>query len=206
MTPGSPGSIATLKISLLQQIGHIDRQQALLPVTHPDIDRTIEQLESLSPIQEPLEAVHRHLLMGSWQLIYASRGTVVTRRLQRADHPANAPLKQVWQHLDTDAETITTENGAILDVLGLGEIKLLARGVWQPTDLQTATVSFNQFVFQLRLGTELPGLPVAVPGFLRRKAAWTTSYLDETLRFGRGATGNLFVFQRCKPPAESLGT
>ncbi|MFE1746297.1 PAP/fibrillin family protein [Coleofasciculus sp. H7-2] len=32
--------------------------------------------------------------------------------------------------------------------------------------------------------------------FLRNEAEWTTSYLDEEIRVGRGATGNLFVFSR----------
>jgi hypothetical protein len=45
-------------------------------------------------------------------------------------------------------------------------------------------------------GLHLPQITVPVLEFLRQEALWITSYLDEDLRFGRGATGNLFVFRR----------
>lgn len=45
------------------------------------IDEFIVQMESNSPESEPLSSESRHRLLGTWALIYASSGTVVTRSL-----------------------------------------------------------------------------------------------------------------------------
>ena len=113
----------------------------------------------------------------------------------------------MWQRLrlPNNAEVpnqIETENGAILSVPLLGEFTAIAKGVWQPyEEAESARVSFGAFSLQpTRLlgitGFNLPKITIPILDFLRREALWITSYLDEDLRFGRGATGNLFVFRR----------
>ena len=191
----------TLKASLLEQIQQLDRQQALLPSSYPSIDTTVEQLESLTKVTQPLQPENWPALVGTWELLYASRGTVVTRRIT-SSMPFKLPkaiVKQVWQILLAKDAILVAENGANLEIPGLGCLWLLAKGTWNPIDLQSAKVTFNEFVFQIRfqwLSWTLPEIEIPVPQFWRREALWITSYLDENLRVGRGATGNLFVFKK----------
>jgi hypothetical protein len=191
-----------LKTQLLQHIDALEPEDAILPAEHPAIDQIICELEALTPIDQPLREEHWPLLLGSWALVYASRGTVVTRRLGR-QLPMPVSIRRVWQRLtEANGATIATENGAVLALPFFGELTATAQGIWQPYDEgESARVSFGAFSVQAtRLlgiaGLHLPQITVPVLEFLRQEALWITSYLDEDLRFGRGATGNLFVFRR----------
>jgi hypothetical protein len=200
-----------LKTQLFQQIDALDPEEAILPDEHPAIDQIILELEALTPIDHPLRPEHWPLLLGSWALVYASRGTVVTRRLNR-QLPLPVGIRQVWQRLTGPegkadgpgaiAPEIATENGAVIALPFFGELTATAQGIWQPFEEgESARVSFGAFTVQAtRLlgiaGLHLPQITVPVLDFLRQEALWITSYLDEDLRFGRGATGNLFVFRR----------
>ncbi|PSR18361.1 PAP fibrillin [filamentous cyanobacterium CCP3] len=220
-----------LKTQLLQQIETLEPEDAILPDEHPAIDQIICELETLNPIDQPLRQEHWPLLLGSWALVYASRGTVVTRRIGR-QFPLPVGIQRVWQRLigpesagaamvkdrplgtiskdrvsgamvkDRSLGAIATENGAVLSLPFLGELTAIAQGIWQPFEEgESASVSFGAFSIQAtRLlgitGLNLPQITVPVLEFLRQEALWITSYLDEDLRFGRGATGNLFVFRR----------
>jgi hypothetical protein len=194
-----------LKTQLLQQINALEPGDAILPSEHPVIDQIICELETLTPIDQPLREEHWPLLLGSWALVYASRGTVVTRRSRQLPLPVS--IQRVWQRLTGIEEqgatgAIATENGAVLSLPFFGELTATAQGTWQPYDEgESARVSFGAFSVQAtRLlgiaGLHLPQITVPVLEFLRQEALWITSYLDEDLRFGRGATGNLFVFRR----------
>ncbi|MBE9158347.1 PAP fibrillin [Nodosilinea sp. LEGE 06152] len=209
---------AQLKTQLLQQIDALEPEAAILPAEHPAIDQIICELEALNPIDQPLRQEHWPMLLGSWALVYASRGTVVTRRISR-QFPVPVGIQRVWQRLtgpegqgnllkDRGASktqglgAIATENGAVLSLPFLGELTATAQGIWQPYEEgESARVSFGAFSVQAtRLlgitGLNLPQITLPVLEFLRQEALWITSYLDEDLRFGRGATGNLFVFRR----------
>ncbi len=198
---------STLKNALIKNIQFLDPLDALLPSQHPDIDRLIYDLEDLTPIREPLRNPHLSTLLGNWKLVYASQGTVVTRQVNEPSKFLPLRIQQVWQRLKLSQEAespreIETENGAILSIPLLGELTAIAKGVWQPyEEAESANVSFGAFSLQpTRLlgisGLNLPKITIPVLDLLRREALWITSYLDEDLRFGRGATGNLFVFRR----------
>jgi hypothetical protein len=198
-------SRTNLKTNLLKHIQFLDPLDALLPSQHPDIDRLIHNLEDLSPIQEPLSDPYLPKLLGNWRLVYASQGTVVTRQVSEPSKFMPIKIQRVWQRLNltkNDDAPIETENGAVLSVPLLGEVTAIAKGIWQPyEEAESASVSFGDVSLQpTRLlgiaGLNLPKLTIPVFDFLRREALWITSYLDEDLRFGRGATGNLFVFCR----------
>ncbi|MEO1070354.1 MAG: PAP/fibrillin family protein, partial [Cyanobacteria bacterium J06638_6] len=107
-----------LKTQLLQQIEALQPESALLPQEHPAIDQIICELESLTPINYPLHQENRPLLFGSWALVYASRGTVVTRRINpQLLMPVG--IRRIWQRLTGPVETgtaITSENGAVLSL------------------------------------------------------------------------------------------
>lgn len=192
----------TLKTELLDRIRHLEPTEALLPSIHPDIDQLIHDLEAINPIAQPLQPDHWPTLLGTWDLIYASEGTVVTRRI-----PAPWPvgIRRVWQRLTQSAQAnapIAAENGAVVSLPLLGELTAIAQGVWQPyEEAESASVSFGAVSLQpTRLlgitGLHLPRITLPIFEALRRETLWITSYLDDDLRIGRGVTGNLFVFQR----------
>jgi hypothetical protein len=199
---------SNLKTKLIRHIQFLDPLDALLPSQHPDIDQMIHDLEDLTPIQQPLSATHLPILLGNWQLVYASEGTVVTRQVSDSGKFMPVRIQRVWQRLNRTSNAtapIESENGAVLSIPFLGEITAVAKGIWQPyEEAESANVSFGAVSLQpTRLlgmaGFNLPKITIPVLDFLRREALWITSYLDEDLRFGRGATGNLFVFKRETP-------
>lgn len=195
---------STLKTELFRRVDALGPQQALFPSQEELIDGLVQQLECINPIPQPLQPNHLPTLLGDWQLVYASRGTVVTRQLASIpDFLGAIKIKRVWQTLATgDTQKIVAENGAEFELPLLGEWRLRAQGVWTwGADEQVATVTFNAFAVQATKPFEqsswnLPELKIPVLEFLRNEALWTTSYLDEEMRVGRGATGNLFVFRR----------
>ncbi|MBD1908054.1 PAP fibrillin [Trichocoleus sp. FACHB-6] len=201
---GNDTTRIALKTELLQRVEALGLQQALFPSDGEPIDEIVRRLESINPIPQPLHSDHLPSLLGNWQLVYASRGTVVTRQLASIpDFGGGIKIKRVWQRLVAGGTgKISASNGAFLDLPLLGEWQLQADGVWTwGADEKMAKVSFDSFSMQATkaFGMEswsFPELKIPVLEFLRNEAEWTTSYLDEEIRVGRGATGNLFVFRR----------
>lgn len=70
----------SLKTELLQQIEVLGQKQSLFPSQNKPIDKIVQQLEDINPISYPLYGDRLLTLVGDWQLIYASRGTVVTAK------------------------------------------------------------------------------------------------------------------------------
>ena len=192
------------KTELFRQIEILGKERSLLPFSEATIDETIRQLESINPIPQPLLPDNFPDLIGDWQLVYASNGTVITRPIAEFTSflGSGIKVKKIWQSLLVEDKKITADNQALIELHLLGEYKLSAEGVWQPEpDKQTAKVTFDAFTAQATkfLGQPnwtLPELKIPVLDFLRNEALWITSYLDEDTRIGRGATGNLFVFRR----------
>ncbi len=201
---GDDATRFALKTELLQRVEALGLQQALFPSDGEPIDEIVQQLENINPIPNPLHPDHLPSLLGNWQLVYASKGTVVTRQLASIpDFGGTINVKRVWQTLVAGGLLkISASNGAFLDLPLLGEWQLRADGVWTwGADEQMAKVTFDSFSMQATkpFGMEswsFPELKIPVLEFLRNEAEWTTSYLDQQIRVGRGATGNLFVFRR----------
>ena len=200
-----------LKTKLLSQIEILGKErclrlasQSLLPFSDTLIDETIQQLEDTNPMSQPLLPDNLSSLIGDWQLVYASNGTVITRPIAEITSfiGSGIKVKKIWQSLAVEDGKIMANNQALIELPLLGEYKLSAEGIWQPElDRQAAKVSFNAFTaqatkFLAQSGWTLPELKIPVLDFLRNEALWITSYLDEDTRIGRGATGNLFVFRR----------
>lgn len=188
-----------LKTELLQRVEALGRQ-SLFPTDSVRINEIVQQLADLNPISSPLHLEHRSLLLGHWQLVYASRGTVVTRQLVGWSGVA---IEQVWQTLSGhEAQTIAATNGAKLSLPIIGTWQLQAQGSWMwDADEQVARVTFDGFSVQaVGLFSQptwaLPEVRIPVLEWLRNEALWQTSYLDQDLRIGQGATKNLFVFHR----------
>lgn len=193
-----------LKTQLLSQIEILGKERSLLPFSETHIDETIAALENVNPITRPLSPDDLSSLVGEWQLIYASNGTVVTRPLAEITSfiGSGIKVKKIWQTINNFSGEIIVNNQALIELPLLGEYQIGAEGTWQPkVDEKTATVTFNLFSLQAskflsQPDWTLPELQVPVLDFLRNEAIWITSYLDEDMRIGRKATGNLFVFRR----------
>ncbi|MEP0859676.1 PAP/fibrillin family protein [Trichocoleus sp. DQ-U1] len=201
---GDDATRFALKTELLQRVEALGLQQALFPSDEEPIDAIVQQLEKINSIPQLLHPNHLPTLLGNWQLVYASRGTVVTRQLASIPNfGGTINIKRVWQRLVAGCtRKIFASNGAFLDLPLLGEWRLQADGVWiLGADEKTAKVTFDSFSMQAtklfsRESWSFPELKISVLEFFRNQAEWTTSYLDEEIRVGRGATGNLFVFRR----------
>lgn len=193
-----------LKTELFSQIEAVGEERSLLPFSETSIDETIRQLEDVSPISQPLSTNNLPRLIGDWQLVYASNGTVITRPVAEITNilGSRIKVKKIWQSLNNFNKEIRVNNQALIKLALIGEYQLGAEGVWiSETDGRTAKVSFNTFAAQATkfLGQSdwsLPELKIPIIDFLRNEALWITSYLDEDTRIGRGRTGNLFVFRR----------
>ena len=193
-----------LKTQLFSQIEVVGIERSLLPFSEILIDETIEQLENINPITQPLKPDNLSSLVGEWQLVYASNGTVVTRPIAEITNVLGSGIKvkKIWQSLDNFDGKIIANNRALIELFLLGEYQLSAEGNWLgQLDGQTATVTFNFFSLQAtkffnQSDWILPELQIPVLDILKNEAIWITSYLDEDTRIGRGATGNLFVFRR----------
>jgi hypothetical protein len=134
-----------LKTELLLRIEKLGLQQSLFPTSDELIDQLVQQLEGMSPIPQPLQPKHLPSLLGNWQLVYASAGTIVTRQIASIPDFGDAiKIKRVWQTLASDSNTrkISASNSAQLELPILGEWQLQANGHWKwDTDEKTATVS-----------------------------------------------------------------
>ena len=193
-----------LKTKFFSQIEILGKEQSLLPFSDISIDETIQQLEDTNPIPQPLSSDNLSSLVGDWQLVYASNGTVVTRPIAEMTNVLGTAIKvnKIWQSLTAENSQIKADNQALIELPLLGEYQLSAEGIWrsQP-DKQSAMVSFDAFTaratkFLGQLDWSLPELKIPVLDFLRNEALWITSYLDGDMRIGRGATDNLFVFRQ----------
>jgi hypothetical protein len=194
-----------LKTQLLDSIQTLGQEESLFPSSKIEIDKIIQQLEQINPNPRPLQSETLPDLLGTWQLIYASNGTVMTRKIDSiGDLFKNTiKFKKIWQNLAVDRTgKIVADNNALIELWLFGEYRISADGFWNSEpDEQTAKVTFASFSFEATkfLGQSnwsLPELSIPIWEFLRNEALWVTSYLDDDVRIGRGATGNLFVFRR----------
>lgn len=212
------------KTQLWQAIADLGPQLALLPAAASEVKAPIDQqvtaLIAANPTPHPLDLAHDTRILGSWELVYASRGTVVTRRLSQsggADGGSPLTLRRIWQVLQAgehpgDRPTIQAENGARLQIPWLGEVQLLALGHWAiaPEPIQ-ANVSFQAFSLQLIVtwGEHTwagPALTIPVLPLWRRSALWRVVYLDADTYIGEGKTGNRFLFRRRSALESSMPT
>ncbi|MBF2067143.1 MAG: PAP fibrillin [Calothrix sp. C42_A2020_038] len=198
------GNVTTqqnIKHELLQRIEALEFKQRLFPVDS-GLDALVQSLEDINPTDKPLSQDYHNLLLGSWDLIYASRGTVVTRSFASIPNFIEREIKinRIWQTLViSENDNISTTNSIEIVLPLLGTWQIEAEGYWTTSDAKIAQVSFSTFSTRAinPFGISWnPELKIPVLEFLRNEALWITSYLDDDLRIGRGATRNLFVF--CK--------
>ena len=148
---GNDSTRLTLKSEFFHKVEALGLRRTLFPSQEEPVDALVQQLELINPIPHPLQPNHLPSLLGRWQLVYASQGTVVTRWFTSIpDWSEGINIKQVWQTLKAVSnQKIAVENGAVVDFPLLGEWYLGADGVWTSgANEQVATVTFSTFSFQ----------------------------------------------------------
>jgi hypothetical protein len=166
---------------------------------------------------------------GSWTLVYAQRGTVVTRALAppvSLNVPFSVPSPLVSDVIQTLTPVVPTaggggammmaaDNEARISLGPLGTWRVRAIGTWAPQSgsasgglegaIADALVSFGELsiepVAPPGAPAVLPALRLPLPAPLAARAArFRTLYLDKRVRVAEGAeSGNRFVFERRKP-------
>ncbi|KXZ55858.1 hypothetical protein GPECTOR_2g1409 [Gonium pectorale] len=191
-------------------------------MTKAEIDRVLTRLEALNPVPTPLTTPEglpgvSPLLLGEWDLVYASNGTVVTRTapaqlLLTASQLPGVGLDEITQVLSlSETGALVASNTAVFGFGPLGSWRIGIEGVWRDAgDGRTARVLFDQVSVKpvgalgLKAPAWVPPLKLATgglsgPGERRSGADWVTTFVDRDLRVGRGKTGNTFLFRR-RPP------
>ncbi|GIL70399.1 hypothetical protein Vretimale_3589 [Volvox reticuliferus] len=210
---------------LLQTLGYPNTVLPGEPQAKSEIDKVLHRLEALTQAPEPL-IWHQQpggilgvspLLLGEWELVYASNGILVTRTapaelVRTASRLPGVGISDITQTLSLNQSgAVVANNSAVLGFGPLGSWQLGIQGVWRDSgDGKTARVLFDQVSVKpvaamgLAVPSWMPPLQLATggtagPGESRVGASWTTTFVDRDMRVGRGRDGEAFLFRR-KPP------
>lgn len=152
----------------------------------------------------------RALLSGTWRLLFAGSGTVVTRSAfgsflrQLSSSVSGFGIDDICQTLEDDGiseDSLQILNRASIGVGPFGEWRLQIKGTstFEEDGNLTASIKFHQIDICL---TKFLGRSVAQgPRFTfdvnnDRSAVFHTTYCSPHMRIARGSTGNVFVFRK----------
>lgn len=176
----------------------ISQQQAILSA--------IAQLESDNPHPQPLTTAV-DLLAGNWRLLYTS-----SQSLLKIDRFPLIQLGEIYQFIDPTQARLynVAEITSIIPSLN-GLVTVVADFI--PTSDRRVNVRFNRSLIGLQslmnyhspaelirqIETSQKFTAIDLPINTQRETpAWLEiTYLDDTLRIGRGNEGNVFVLTRC---------
>jgi hypothetical protein len=175
----------------------IRQQQAILSA--------ISQLESDNPHPEPLTTA-TDLLAGNWRLLYTS-----SQSLLKIDRFPLIQLGEIYQYIDPSQAKLynIAEITSIIPSLN-GLVTVIAD--FTPTSGKRVNVRFNrsliglqslmnyhsptEFIHQIETSQKFTAIDLPI-NVQRETPAWLEiTYLDDTLRIGRGNEGNVFVLMR----------
>ncbi|ABA21591.1 PAP fibrillin [Trichormus variabilis ATCC 29413] len=200
-----------LREKLQAKLAEIQINSAGSPVTNVKLDQTIAaeieqittELESCNPNPQPLLNAAA-LLEGSWQLQYST-----AREIRSLDSlPLGLKVGKVYQVIDV-ANKLFFNLAFVQHSLGLisGYVKVTARFEPVIDDKSSApdkriNVYFDKRYLSIEkiIGIDTPQLNpfkvVSANNPQGRVASLDITYLDETLRIGRGGDGSLFILQK----------
>ncbi|MEH1925401.1 PAP/fibrillin family protein [Nostoc sp.] len=201
-----------IKEKLQASLENIPTKSNGSPITDLQIDKTlaeeIEQLttelESVNPNLNPL-LYATSLLEGAWQLQYSTAREI--RSL--VSLPLGLKLGKVYQVIDV-ANKLFFNLAKVKHPLGLvsGYVKVTAsfepaKEDLEPPSNKRINVYFDKRYLSIEkiVGINTPQLnlfkvvPANNPN--NRTATLDITYLDETLRIGRGGDGSLFILSKC---------
>ncbi|MEM9213374.1 MAG: PAP/fibrillin family protein [Cyanobacteria bacterium P01_F01_bin.150] len=194
--------MTTAKATLLEAIAGRNRGLLANETENKAIFEAIAQLEAQAPISQPLEA--KSTLSGVWRLLYTT-----SDELLGINRVPLYVLGQVYQCIDADQAKIY--NIAEINGLpGLGGLVSVA-ATFEPSSEQRVQVQFQRAVFGLQrlVGYQNPQqfmqqletiqrfLAIDIALARRERKGWLeVTYLDDSLRIGRGNQGSVFVLTK----------
>lgn len=190
------------KAALLETIAGRNRGLLSDEAENNEILDAIAHLEAQAPIDKPLEA--KEMLAGAWRLLYTTSDELLgINRL-----PLYA-LGQIYQCINVDDAKIYNI-AEINGIPGLGGLVSVA-ATFEPSSDKRVQVQFNRAVFGLQrlVGYQNPNqfiqqletiqrfLAIDISITRREQKGWLeVTYLDDTLRIGRGNQGSVFVLTK----------
>jgi hypothetical protein len=213
-----------IKTALLELTSQQGPLAPLLPGSFEQKSRIDSLLRELTQLQldqraldspKPSQLFHQldERILGEWELVYTSNGTVVTRTLLvQALSSVSALLpgvgiSDIRQTLKTrNSGALSTVNEATLGLGLLGSWKLAIEGGWfQQLGEDAVRVVFARLTIKPvgLLGQPFPDWFPQVTwdsglnGPNRTGASWITTYVDEDVRIGMGSSSkNIFLFYK----------
>lgn len=202
---------ASIKKQLLSIIEPLQSRQQGSPLTNLKLDpKTIAEIEQLTVALEALNPnlyplLHApHLLNGAWLLNYST-----AREIRSLDKlPLGLRLGKVYQSIDVSQQAFFNQ-AFVKHPLGLitGYVKVtatfdIAKAPDSPLPDKRLNVQFLERIIAIQslMGIQTPPLDpvkvVAARGPQGRIPTLDITYLDQTLRIGRGGDGSLFVLSK----------
>jgi hypothetical protein len=193
------------KFELLDEIASVNRGISASETDRIAIQAAATQLEGRNPTANPLDA--KALLEGDWQLLYTTSQELLN--IDRLPLATLGPIYQCIRLAEGRIYNIAEVNGPPL-LSGL--VTVAAR--LEPVSRRRVNVRFqrgvvglqsplgyqhpSQFINKLQCSEKLPlwqGFDFSINA--DRQTGWLDiTYLDDSLRIGRGNQGSLFVLQK----------
>jgi len=194
--------MTTAKATLLEAIAGRNRGLLADTADNEGILKAIADLESIAPIAQPLAATA--VLSGAWRLLYTTSDELLG--INRFPFYA---LGQIYQCIDAEKAKIYNIAEA-KGLPGLGGLVSVS-ATFEPISERRVQVKFNrvilglqrlidydnpqQLIQQMESGKRFLAVDVALQP--RRQQGWLDiTYLDDSLRIGRGNQGSVFVLTK----------
>ncbi|GAX78142.1 hypothetical protein CEUSTIGMA_g5584.t1 [Chlamydomonas eustigma] len=178
--------------------------------------RQLTQQQALESIESAIPKAVPQLdtrILGKWELVYTSNGTVVTRTLlvqilsSLSSMLPGVGISDIRQTLTPRRPgAFSTINEATLGLGLLGSWKLAIEGGWFQQDGDDAVKVVFERLSVKPVGLQGQPLPDWLPqvtwdsnvnGVNRAGASWVTTYVDDDVRLGMGPSSkNIFLFYR----------
>jgi hypothetical protein len=198
---------AAAKSALLQAIAAQPQRSAGLPEPAATVERFAAALEALNPIPSPTTAPEQ--LTGNWRTLYTTSNELLKIGAAIPGFRSNGIYQCIWA-----ARGLLCNVAQIDGLTGLGGI-VAVRATFTAVSPQRVQVRFTQAFLgsQVLMNFELDSFlalmednPNQIPALklsfspTREQKGWLdVTYLDETLRIGRGNEGSLFVLEKVTP-------
>jgi len=198
---GEPGPVDMgrdeKKRKLMQMVGNTSRGTKTTNETKIDILQALEIMERDNPTEKP---ARNPMLSGKWALLYyAAADAQAQAKAGEVEGPFLSFFKPLLGGLfrtKSNSQNIDVEGGKVENIaefataFGLQGM-LNIQGNLRVVSDERAEVAFERFV--LRLGK----LSVTVPlSWVNARGYVDTTYLDDTIRIGRGDKGSIFLNAR----------
>ncbi|MEO0802565.1 MAG: PAP/fibrillin family protein [Cyanobacteria bacterium J06642_2] len=194
---------ATAKTALLDAIARVPKPTGL-PALSADIEASIADLEAYNPT--PVTTAAAELLTGNWLTLYTSSDEL----LRLGSTLPGFKVGNMYQYIQADKGFVCN----VAEINGLPYLGGLAvvRASFKAVSERRVKVTFHQAMIASQAITnyqvdsfihlleckpdQIPALKITFPENREQKGWLDITYLDETLRVGRGNEGSVFVLSK----------